>query len=170
MMHFRLTLGDSDDKTNLVGLSDTDWAQDIKMRCLIGTFIFDMASGYILWSLKKQPTVTLSTAKAEYMATLNATKEAIWLCTLLTDMGFPPTQATTIHADNQAYIALAYNPVNHSCAKHINIHHHFICEQVANKEIHIQYCSTKDMLADILTKQLSHEAFKKFWAALGVGE
>jgi hypothetical protein len=119
--HFGLMLGESDSKTNLVGWSDADWAQDVEMRCLIGMFVFDVAGGYILWSSKKQPTIALSTAEAEYMSASNATKEAIWLCTLLTDMGFPPTKATTIHMDNQACITLTYNPVNHSCTKHIDI-------------------------------------------------
>jgi kynurenine formamidase len=132
--------------------------------------MWPVAGGYISWLSKKQPTVALSTAEAEYMSASNATKEAIWHCTFLTDMGFPPTKATTIHVDNQACIMLTYNPINHSCTKHIDIQHHFIHEQVANKEIYLQYCSTKDMLADIPTKQLPCETFKKFCAAPGVGE
>ena len=168
--HFGLTFGGSDNKTDLIGWSDADWAQDTDTRRSIVVFIFDDAGGYVSWSSKKQPTVALSTAEAEYMAASNATKEAIWLRTLLRDMGFPPTQATTIHADNQACIALARNPVVHSRAKHIDIRHHFICERVANKEVDLRYCSTKDMLADIFTKQLPRDAFEKFRAALGVGE
>ena len=154
----------------MVGWSDADWAQDTDTRHSVSAFIFDLAGGCVLWSSKKQPTVALSTAKAEYMAALNVTKEAIWLRILLTDMGFPLTQATTIHVDNQACIALAYNPVNHSRAKHIDICHHFIQEQVASKEVQLQHCPTKNMLADILTKQLPRDAFEKFRAALGVGE
>jgi len=148
-VHFGLTFGSSENKIYLIGWSDTDWAQDTDMRHSIGAFVFDVASGYVLWSSKKQPTVALSTAKAEYMVASNTTKEAIWLHTLLRDMGFPPTQATTIHADNQACIALARNPVVHSHAKHIDIRHHFICECVTNKEVDLCYCSTKDMLVDI---------------------
>ena len=169
-LKFGLTLGGSKNEVDLVGWSDADWAQDTDTRRSVGAFVFDVAGGYVSWSLKKQPTVALSTAEAKYMAASNATKEAIWLRTLLSDMGFPPTQATTIHADNQACIALAHNPVNHSRAKHIDIRHHFIRERVANKEINLQHCSTKDMLADILTKQLPRDAFEKFRAALGVGE
>jgi hypothetical protein len=102
------------------------------------------------------------------MAASNATKEAIWLRTLLTDLGFGPTQATVIHADNQGCIALAKNPVSHSRAKHIDIRHHFIRERVEHREIELQYVSTKDMLADIFTKQLPREAFERFRSMLGV--
>jgi hypothetical protein len=158
--------GGSDGKTNLIGWSNTDWAQ----RYSISLFIFNLAGSYVSWSSKKQPTVALSTAKAEYMAASNATKEAIWLWTLLKDLRFPPTTATTIYVDNQACVALAHNPVAHSHTKHIHIHHHFICECVTNHKIDLKYCSTKDMLANIFTKQLPHDAFEKFQIALRVGE
>ena len=136
----------------------------------ISGFVFDIAGGSVSWSSKKQPTVALSTAEAEYMAASNATKEAIWLRVLLEDLGFTQAEATTIHADNQGCIALSHNPVAHSRAKHIDIRHHFIRERVANNEVNLQFCSTKDMLADMFTKQLPREAFEKFRAALGVGE
>jgi hypothetical protein len=104
------------------------------------------------------------------MAALNATKEAIQLQVLLEDLGFPQVSATTLHADNLGYIALSNGAVTHSHAKHIDIHHHFICECVANSEIDLQYVSTKEMLADILTKQLPCKAFEKYRSALVVGE
>jgi hypothetical protein len=101
-----------------------------------------------------------------YVAASNTTKEAIWLRVLLKDMGFKQTSATILHADDQGCIALSHNPVVHSHAKHIYICHHFIHEQVANLEIDLKYVSIKDMLANILMKQLPCEAFKKFMDAL----
>jgi hypothetical protein len=124
----------------------------------------------VSWASKWQPTVALSTTEAEYMAAPNATKEAIWLRVLLEDLGFPQVSATTLHANNLGCIALSNGTVTHSRAKHIDIHHHFICERVTNSEIDLQYVSTKEMLADILTKQLPHKAFEKYRSALGVGE
>jgi len=85
-------------------------------------------------------------------------------------MGFKQILATTIHIDNQGCIVLTHNPVNHSCTKHIDIRHHFIREHVASKEVNLCYVSTKDMLADMFTKQLLREAFEWFRDALRVGE
>ena len=62
-----------------------------------------------------------SSVEAEYIASANATKEAIWLCILLTKLDFPSTTATIIYADNQEYIALANNLVSYSHAKYMNI-------------------------------------------------
>lgn len=103
------------------------------------------------------------------MAASNAIKKAIWLQVLLENLGFPQTDATTLHSDNQGCIALSCNPVAHICAKHINIHHHFIRERIANLEIDLKFCFTKDMIADIFTKQLPHEVFEKFRIVLRMG-
>ena len=62
-------------------------------------FIFDIAGSSIAWSSKKQTTVATSSVEAEYIASANATKEAVWLHTLLTELDFPSTQATIIYAD-----------------------------------------------------------------------
>src|SRR5947209_15071093 len=97
----------------------------------------------VAWSSKKQPIVALSTVESEYVAAANATKEAIWLRILLKDIGFKQVTVTTIHADNQGCIALAYNPTNHSHAKHIDIRHHFLHERITNQEINLHYMATE---------------------------
>ena len=164
-----LTLGSSgSESVDLVGWTDFNWAQDPDSCRSIGGFLFKIAGGSVSWSAKKQPTVALSTVEAEYMAAANVTKEAIWLRVLLEDLGYPRINATIIHADNQGCIALARNPVTHTHAKHIDICHHFIRERVESQEIDLRYCSTKDMIANIFTKQLPREAFKRFRNALGI--
>jgi len=168
--HFGLAFGGPKQGLDLIGWTDSDWAQDPDSRRSVGGFVFDVAGGSVSWSSKKQPTVALSTVEAEYMAASNATKEAIWLRTLLKDLGFTQTQATTIYADNQGCIALSRNPVSHSRAKHIDIRHHFIRERVANKEVDLKFCSTREMVADVVTKALPREAFERCRAALGVGD
>jgi len=89
-------------------------------------------------------------------------KEAVWLCTLLEKLDFPQITVTIINADNQGCIALAYNPVGHSYTKHIDIWHHFIWKHIKQEEVVFQYIFTKEMLANIFTKALSHKVFVKF--------
>jgi len=119
-------------------------------------FIFDVAGSSIAWSSKKQTTVVTSSV------------EAVWLHILLTELDFPPTQATVIYADKLGCIALANNLVSHSQAKYISIKHHFICKKIKCQEIKLDYVSTKNMLIDVFTKALPREAFEKFCAQLGV--
>lgn len=169
--NYGLTLGGSEHKEDLIGWTEADWADDEDTRRSTSGFVFEVAGGAVLWSSKRQPTVALSMAEAELMAASNATKEAIWLRTLLGDMGYEQITANTMYEDNNACILISRNPgVSRARTKHIDIRHHFIRERVAMGEIDIQFCSTKDMLADMLTKQLPREAFKQFRSAIRVHE
>ncbi|GKB75018.1 hypothetical protein Tco_0936430 [Tanacetum coccineum] len=54
--------------------------------------------------------------------------------------------------DNKSAIALCYNNVQHSRAKHIDICYHFIKEQVENGIVELYFFRTEYQLADIFTK------------------
>jgi Reverse transcriptase (RNA-dependent DNA polymerase)/gag-polypeptide of LTR copia-type len=153
----------------LQGYSDADWAGDQETRRSTSGFIFNIGSGAISWSSKRQSTVALSTCEAEYLGQTQATKEAIFLRSLLQELR-PEEQpsATIIYCDNQGAIALAKNPQFHARTKHIDIQHHFVREKVASGEVDLQYVPTEEQLADGLTKPLSKEKFFKFRALLGL--
>lgn len=69
--------------------TDADWGGDLDTRRLTGGYCFLLSQAAICWSSKKQPSVSLSSTEAEYMALSKAAIEAIWLQRLLTDLGFP---------------------------------------------------------------------------------
>ena len=62
---------------NLVGWTDSNWAQDSDDHHSVGGFIFDIAGGSISWSSKKQPTLATSLVEVEYIALASAIKEAV---------------------------------------------------------------------------------------------
>ena len=90
--------------TEILGFTDADWAQDISDRKSTSSYVFTLSGRAISWSSKKQTSVALSTMEAEFVALSHATKDAIWLRTLLTDLGFPPSGPIRILCDNQAAI------------------------------------------------------------------
>ena len=92
--------------------------------------------------------------EAEYMALCHATKEAIWLCSLSTDLKYPLSNPTTISNDNQSAIAYAHDDQFHTRSKHIDIKHHFVRERIILKEIQVPHCASEDNCADLLTKAL----------------
>eukprot|EP00253_Pinus_taeda_P025555 PITA_25555 len=71
----------------LAGYSDSDWAGNPDDRKSTTGYMFNIGSGPISWSSKKQPTVSLSSTEAEYKALCSATCEAIWLRRILEDVG-----------------------------------------------------------------------------------
>ncbi|GBE89144.1 hypothetical protein SCP_1501500 [Sparassis crispa] len=77
-----------EDQSIFVGYSDADYANDIRDHKSISGYIFKLGNGTITWSSKKQTTVASSTTEAEYMASAEAAKEAVWLRTLFKEIGF----------------------------------------------------------------------------------
>jgi hypothetical protein len=154
----------------LVGYCDADWAGDEDTRKSTTGYTFMMAGASITWNCKRQPTVALSSTEAEYMAACSASKEAVWLRTLLKEIGFGQEMATVIYADNQGSLSLAKNPVYHARTKHIDVQHHYIRNLVEQGEIELNYVHTSENVADVLTKPLAKIKHLKFAAQMGLGQ
>ena len=140
--------------------SDSDWAGDLETRRSTTGYIFHLSGAPITWRSRRQPTVVLSSTEAEYMALSEASQEALWLRSLLHDIGFTQ-DSTIILGDNKGSLKLATNPVFHKRTKHIDIRHHFIRESVENGTIQIKWVPTEKMVADLLTKPLSPQKFNQ---------
>ena len=70
--------------------------------------------------------------------------------------------------DNQGAIAIARNPTSHARTKHIDIRYHYVREAVQEGTVDLCYCPTNEMLADLLTKQLSRGQFERLRLAMGM--
>ncbi|KAK2976159.1 hypothetical protein RJ640_001087 [Escallonia rubra] len=152
----------------LVGFSDSDWAGCLDDRRSTSGSIFNLGSGAITWTSKRQATIALSSSEAEYIAATSSACQAVWLRKLLADLLQDQKGATEIFCDNASAIAMTKNPVYHGRSKHIDIRHNFIRELVANEVISLKFCSTNEQVADILTKSLPREKHVYFRSRLGV--
>ena len=67
-----------------------------------------------------------------------------------------------LHQDNTSTISLAENGRSNSDrTKHIGIRYFFVKQYVENGTMKIQHCPTLQMIADILTKPLQGELFRR---------
>ncbi|KAI5116411.1 hypothetical protein M0805_000584 [Coniferiporia weirii] len=128
----------------------------------------DNIMGAVTWQSKKQQTVSLSSAKLEYMALVAATQEALWIRHVLAELGFEQSTPMVIHSDNLAAITLTSNSVLHAHIKHIDICHHFIHDHVECGDIEAKYIPMGDQPVDALTKALPKRAHTKHCATLGL--
>eukprot|EP00253_Pinus_taeda_P031806 PITA_31806 len=129
----------------LVGFTDSDWAGD--------------------------PDDWKSTAaEAEYRSAIEASKEALWLCQILSEFGFQQQHLTILWCDNQSAIQLCKDPVQHQRSKHIELHMHFIRKLIHDHVLEVQYCSTNHQVVDIFTKALTEVNFTKLQFMVGVQE
>ena len=153
----------------ILGYSDADWGGDTDDRKSTSGFAFFVNGALVSSKSKKQQTVALSTAEAEYLALSMAVQEAIWLQSLLHELGVHKVKSSAlIMQDNQSTVAIATNPEAYDRTKRIDIRHHFVRDCVDSGLIQLQYCPSKQMVADILTKPLTQVRFEELRAKLGV--
>eukprot|EP00253_Pinus_taeda_P001791 PITA_01791 len=117
---------------------------------------------------RKQQSVALSSAEAEYMAASLASCEAIWLRKMLFGLFGQPLRPSVIYYDNQSCIKLTENPVFYDRSKHIGIRYHFIRDYVQKGAVKLEYISTDEQVADILTKALPRGKHVYFRGKMGV--
>ena len=104
-----------------IGFSDADWAGDAEGRKSTSGYIFCIAGGPVSWRSKKQESVALSTAEAEYVALSSAAQECVWIKRLNFELANISNGPSVIMEDNQSCIAMSKNPQYHGKSKHIDI-------------------------------------------------
>jgi hypothetical protein len=163
-----LCFGDNDSTLTLTGYSDADYAGDPDSRRSTSGFVFTLNGGAVTWASRRQPIVALSTMESEYIAASDTCREAVWLRRIIGELDKPLETTTLLLCDNESAISLAQNQEAHKRSKHIDVRYHYISEQVAKKVIKVTYISTKDQLADILTKAVDFESQTKIMDWLGI--
>jgi hypothetical protein len=79
----------------------------------------------VSWASKKQNSVALSTAEAEYIAAGHCCAQLLWMRQTLRDYDYKLTKVLLLY-DNESAIRMADNPVEHNRTKHIDIRYHFL--------------------------------------------
>ncbi|GJV94925.1 ribonuclease H-like domain-containing protein [Tanacetum coccineum] len=117
--------------TQLIAYSDADWAGcPATRRSTFGYCVF-LGDNLLMWSSKRQDTLSRSSAKAEYRRVANAIAETSWFRNLLRELHTPLFTATLVYCDNVSAVYMSANPVQHQRTKHIDIDIHFVRDKVA---------------------------------------
>lgn len=164
--HLRLALGGRDRAAS--GFSDADWAEDRCDRRSTSAYTYLVGCGPISWRSRKQQTVSLSSTEAECKSLSDACREAIWVRSLLSEMMLRPSSAIPLHVDNAGAEALAKNPSHHSRTKHIHTRYHFVRECMSSGLVSVRHVSSRDMVADLLTKPLERTLLERARSMLGI--
>ncbi|GJU46952.1 retrovirus-related pol polyprotein from transposon TNT 1-94 [Tanacetum coccineum] len=164
-------------ETKLIRDKDGETVNDTKYRGMIGNNIADSdhAGDYVdrkstsgvctfmrccltSWSSKKQTALAISTIEVEYVSAKKVCQQALWMKQDLVDYNIKLDDIPVL-GNNKGAIDLSKNPVLHSRTEHIEIRHHFLRDNVEKGNILIEKVSSKDNIADILTKPLKREPF-----------
>ena len=108
-----------------------------------------------------------SSTEAEYMALFHCSQQAVWLKTMLAELGMP-IKAVLLYRDNQGSILNASNPVQEKRMKHIDIQCHFIRECVEDGKIELFFVKGINNPADLFAKNLGPIKFSNFRSQLSL--
>ena len=141
--------------------TDASYAVHHDMRSHTGG-VMSMGTGAAYSTSRKQKLNTKSSTEAELVAVDDVLPQALWTKYFMEAQGYGVS--TILNQDNQSTIKLSENGKASSGkgTRHINIRYFFITDRIASKEVAIQYCPTKEMVANYFTKLLQGELFYKF--------
>lgn len=149
-------------RDGVYGYYDAAHADDVDTRRSTMAYLFFFEGCCISWKVKLHSYITVSTNNSEYCASAKAAREAKWLWKIYRTLKFTSAVSPIdMFSDSTGAISMNHNPVQHEANKHCDLADHFAREQVERGIITISHVSTKNMLADLLTKALGPNDFTR---------
>ncbi|KAK4701331.1 hypothetical protein P7C70_g4901, partial [Phenoliferia sp. Uapishka_3] len=165
---------DADDATSmetpmqLLSFADASHGNEETGRRAIQGTVIAVGGCIVHWASKIQKLVALSTMEAETVATSPAGQHTIYRSNMLQELGVPFYSPTVVANGNASSVSVAHNHEHHQRARHIDIKHSWIRENIFSGRFAVVWVAGKDMLADVLTKPLPRIAFQYAVRRLGL--
>ena len=108
--------------------------------------------------------------EAKYVATCEATKEAIWLKKFLSNLGVMRMEQIpiTLFCDNSGAIAQSKDPRNHKKGKHTKRKYHITQDIMAWGDVIVAKIDSTNNLVDPFTNALPQKTFDSHLEGIGV--
>ena len=122
-----------------------------------------MGRGFPIVSSTKHKINTRSSRESKLVGVDDMMSSILWTRYFLNHQGYKVID-NIIFQDNKSSMLLERNGKASSGkrTKHINVRYFFITDQISKGEVRVEWCPTKDMVADFLTKPLQGASFKRF--------
>ncbi len=90
-----------------------------------------------------------------------AEKTHNWIQKITIELGISEeVEAIKIWCNNMSSFKIAKNPILHAHTKHVEVHYHYVCEQVELSHIDVAHVSLNNQLVDMFTKSLGKVKFE----------
>jgi hypothetical protein len=125
--------------------------------------VMSLGKGAVYATSTRQKLVTKSSTEAELVGVSDVVSQVIWTRHFLEAQGYQ-VKDSIVYQDNQSAMLMEKNGRASSGkrTRHINIRYFFVTDRIASNELMIEYCPTKEMIADYFTKPLQGTPFRIF--------
>ena len=86
----------------------------------------------------------------------------------LSEIFLVPMLPTTIRVNNKAAITMVTSDSFQKNLRHVSLHLAFVWEQAASPNVHLEYVESAENLADVFTKVMLLDGFRRMWDMLGM--
>jgi hypothetical protein len=143
----------------LLAWADADWTSPTD-RSTAG-YVSTLNGGALSWKCRQQKSVANSLADAADVSVSRASDDILFLRRVLEGAGCPQETPTPLYDGNKGCRFLSEDPVENDRSKHIDYRVHALRERVEGGIVRMVECDGRNMLADVLTKNLKAPLFTK---------
>nr|GEW13976.1 retrotransposon protein, putative, Ty1-copia subclass [Tanacetum cinerariifolium] len=142
-------------------------ADDLKSQT---GYVFILNGGAVDWKSAKQSIFATSSAVAEYIATFDTSKEAVWVRKFIFRLGAVLTieEPISMYCDNTRAIAIANKSGITKGARHFRAKVHYLREVIEYGDIKLEKVHKYDNLADPFTKALAFPKYSEHIRNIGM--
>ena len=148
------------DNDQIIGWADSAFnsGEGERKNCFGYCFQLGRKSGMFLNVCKRSTLIAQSSTEAELYALAEACRELLWIRSFLGELNLSIT-CDTIFQDNTTTINMVKQDGMSERSKHIDVKFNFVKRLVKQKLVVCQHIATKQMVADVFTKDLPDEEF-----------
>jgi hypothetical protein len=162
--------GQPEGSQELIGFSDSSWADDRSTGRSTCGYLWMYACGPISWRSKLQAIVTMSSTEAEYVGACLSAQHGMHLDNLLDEVDMKDnTKSVTLYLDNQSAIAIGSNQASIQRTKHLALRFYFLRDLVRAGKFTLTYLPTNIMPADVFTKHATGDKLRTAMRFMGMG-
>jgi hypothetical protein len=161
---------DRDQKSEVFTCASDAAFADNEDRKSSDAYLFKLFGGPVDWRAGKQKTVTTSSTEAELLGLTQTAKESYWWIRFFKAIGLDLQHDISVQCDNTQTINAVTKEDGELTTKlkHVDIHRHWLRQEVQARKIHIRWVPTSKMPADGLTKALTRQNHEKFVDMIGL--
>ena len=137
---------------NPIAYSDSDWGADTSHRRSVTGIIIMVAGAAVVYKTHYQRAVALSSTEAEFVSASDAGKMALYIRSLLHDLGLEQNHSTPLRIDNKGALHMVTAGAPTKRTRHVDIRYFALLQWSETGQLQAESIPTALNISDSMTK------------------